>query len=801
MKRLTQTWRQKKEPHKPSSKTKSVFVTENAFLDAHRVCSPASPRRSARLIARQTGNSHSTPSPLSLHSKIDNLSSTNISGSRENAEYPQQGIKHVEKLPDDKNLTKKSKDFIIQPTRVFSLEIEEPFDEASPDTVTPTTKTYDHVQLSDPLHDSALNVVFTSKLSTLKVHSNEDNASEEGLLPHPPDIRQASPHEATMVADPLELSEWGMPPVVLEAYKASGISQLFPWQAECLTQSDALLGKNLVYSAPTSAGKTLVAEILVLKHLLEKHRKALITLPYVALAREKTHRLKNVWQGAGIRVGGFMGNESPPGGLAACDVAVCTIERANGLLNRLLEDGQLNLLGVIVVDELHMVAEPGRGALLELMLAKILYLTSSLRKYKPIQIIGMSATLPDLRLLASWLRADFFHTDFRPVPLCEYIKVGRRLFNADMELIREIESSLKGDTDLVQQLCHETVRAGHSVLAFCPSKQWCEALARAVAHAFQQSPQGIPVFLSDRQNLMHELQQAGTTIDPVLSCTVPQGVAFHHAGLTMGERAVLEEAFRRGHLSVLVATTTLASGVNLPARRVLVRSPRALGRPLSTLTYQQMAGRAGRFGLDMQGESILVCSENEQVLGRSLLRGVTPSLRSTLQERLQGGSIAAITRAMLEIIVSGVAKTADDACCYTSCTLLSTCFDNKELSSSPAQCAKQKVNEDTKLEEAQEHKIQLEKLIEDSLNYLVKQEFVHATVNKTGVHHYIGSLLGKAALAAGLPPSLALAVFADLQRALRCLALDSDLHLLYLDGTEVVHYRSDIWCIFDLLAQ
>uniref|UniRef100_A0A8C4Q9F1 DNA-directed DNA polymerase n=1 Tax=Eptatretus burgeri TaxID=7764 RepID=A0A8C4Q9F1_EPTBU len=516
----------------------------------------------------------------------------------------------------------------------------------------------------------------------------------------------ASPHEATRVADPLELSQWGMPPVVLEAYKAVGISQLFPWQAECLTQSGALLGKNLVYSAPTSAGKTLVAEILVLKHLLEKHQKALITLPYVALAREKTNRLKNVWQGAGIRVGGFMGNESPPGGLAACDVAVCTIERANGLLNRLLEDGQLNLLGVIVVDELHMVAEPGRGALLELMLTKLLYLTSSLRQYKPIQIIAMSATLPDLRLLASWLRADFFHTDFRPVPLCEYIKVA-----SNMELIREIKPSLKDDTDLVQELCHETVRAGHSVLAFCPSKQWCEALARAIANAFQQIPQGLPVFLSDRQNLLHELQQAGTTIDPVLSRTVPQGVAFHHAGLTMGERAVLEEAFCRGHLSVLVATTTLASGVNL------------------TLTYQQMAGRAGRFGLDVQGEGTVLVA---WYIGKMC------------------------TLFQISIIVSGVAKTADDACCYTSCTLLSTCLDNKEFPSSPAQCAKQKVNE-------------------------VRTTCV---LNKYGkvveLHHYIGSLLGKAALAAGLPPSLALAVFADLQRALRCLALDSDLHLLYL---------------------
>ncbi|NXY69634.1 DPOLQ polymerase, partial [Glareola pratincola] len=88
-------------------------------------------------------------------------------------------------------------------------------------------------------------------------------------------------------ADKLLLASWGLPKVVLEKYHSLGVVQMFEWQAECLMLGQVLEGKNLVYSAPTSAGKTLVAELLILKRVLETRKKALLVLPFVSVAKEK----------------------------------------------------------------------------------------------------------------------------------------------------------------------------------------------------------------------------------------------------------------------------------------------------------------------------------------------------------------------------------------------------------------------------------------------------------------------------------------------------------------------------------
>uniref|UniRef100_A0A4W5L7N0 DEAD/DEAH-box helicase domain-containing protein n=1 Tax=Hucho hucho TaxID=62062 RepID=A0A4W5L7N0_9TELE len=95
--------------------------------------------------------------------------------------------------------------------------------------------------------------------------------------------------------DRLLLSSWGLPAAVLERYRRHGVSSMFPWQAQCLSLGRVLQGHNLVYSAPTSAGKTLVAELLMLKRVLETRRKALFILPFVSLAKEKMTYLQVQW--------------------------------------------------------------------------------------------------------------------------------------------------------------------------------------------------------------------------------------------------------------------------------------------------------------------------------------------------------------------------------------------------------------------------------------------------------------------------------------------------------------------------
>ncbi|XP_008276657.1 DNA polymerase theta [Stegastes partitus] len=608
-----------------------------------------------------------------------------------------------------------------------------------------------------------------------------------------PGIALCAPAEQ---AEKLLLSSWGLPKPVLERYQKHGVTQMFEWQAQCLTVGQVLQGGNLVYSAPTSAGKTLVSELLMLKRVLETKRKALFILPFVSVAKEKMHYLQTVFEEAGVRVEGYMGSTSAAGGFTALDVAVCTIEKANSLINRLIEEDRMDLLGMVVVDELHMVGDSGRGYLLELLLTKIRYIaqrqntTGSLSD--GVQIIGMSATLPNLSLLAKWLAAELYQTDYRPVPLKEHVKVGCDIYDKSLTVIRQFTPALhvKGDDDHIVSLCYETVREGHSVLLFCPSKNWCEKLADSIArefynlrHAGEAEPQ--PVCL-DRDGLVDvtaQLRRTPAGLDPILQRTVPWGVAFHHAGLTFDERDVLEGAFRQGTVRVLAATSTLSSGVNLPARRVIIRTPTFNGHLLDPLTYKQMAGRAGRKGVDTTGESVLVCKQAEHQKGISLLKGALQPISSCLVRREGEGVTTSMLRAILEIIVGGVACTPQDVRLYASCSLLAASMKRE---------SKKESNEETN-----------KGAIEACVEWLMENEFI--SIQKEGHdERYCPTQLGAATLSSSLSPPEALGIFADLQRAMKGFVLENDLHILYLITPLYAEWTTIDWyqffCLWEQLS-
>ncbi|RXN27034.1 DNA polymerase theta [Labeo rohita] len=604
--------------------------------------------------------------------------------------------------------------------------------------------------------------------------------------------------------DKLLLSSWGLPKPVLEKYQSLGVQRMFEWQAECLTLGKVLEGQNLVYSAPTSAGKTLVSELLILKRVLETRQKAMFILPFVSVAREKMFYLQNVFQEAGVRVEGYMGNTSAAGGFSALDVAICTIEKANGLINRLIEEDKLDLLGIVVVDELHMLGDSGRGYLLELLLTKIQYIAqknaargSAQSASAGVQIVGMSATLPNLDLLARWLNAELYSTNYRPVPLVEWVKIGTNVYDGSMNLVRPFTPALpvKGDDDHIVSLCFETVQDGHSALLFCPSKNWCEKLADSIGREFynlyhkeMQSGSGVQSISLNQEGLQDVLAQLKRTpagLDQVLQRTVPWGVAFHHAGLTFDERDILEGAFRQGYIRVLAATSTLSSGVNLPARRVIIRTPVFNGHLLDILTYKQMVGRAGRKGVDTMGESVLVCKEAERAKGMSLIQGSLKPISSCLVKREGEGVTTSMLRAILEIIVGGVASSPQDVRMYAACTLLTASI-----------AAEQPRGEEAASEARNKG------AIEACIEWLMDNEFIH--IQKEGdVERYCPTHLGSATLSSSLSPPEALGIFADLQRAMKGFVLENDLHILYqitpvyVDWTTIDWYQ--FFCLWEQL--
>lgn len=576
------------------------------------------------------------------------------------------------------------------------------------------------------------------------------------------------------------------------------------------------MGRNIVYSAPTSAGKTLVAELLALKCVLEHQKKVLLILPFVSLAQEKVGTLREVFAPVGVKVGGFMGSQSHPGGLPAVDIAVCTIEKANSMVNRLLEEGRANVLGAVVVDELHMIGDHHRGYLLELLLTKLMYVNrrgklgslltkdegepTSLSTTSSIQIIGMSATLPNLDVLARWLDAVLYSTDYRPVPLNEMVKIGRIIYDTDLRKLKELDAGLSDDDEDILAICRERLAEGHSVLIFCPTKSWCEKLAERIAMApFLRGRLSGSLALdrSGLEGVCEQLRRTQVGLDQILAKSVPSGVAFHHAGLTFDEREIVEGAFRQSLIKILVATSTLSSGVNLPARLVIIRTPIFHQSVLDVLVYKQMVGRAGRKGVDTIGESILICKPSERARVVSLLSSAPTPVQSCLGraptslskekmvgKRGGGDNLAALKRAVLEVVASGTALTLADIKSYLSCTLLYTeLVEEDKRQRNPSSRLRSPENGPAKSTDV---------LLNSTLQFLLECELISRREDKQNAGEedrmkagsrqceYYATQFGSATMASTLSPDDALIVFSEFQRARRAFVLENELHIIYL---------------------
>ncbi|KAH7617243.1 putative Helicase and polymerase-containing protein TEBICHI [Nannochloris sp. 'desiccata'] len=544
------------------------------------------------------------------------------------------------------------------------------------------------------------------------------------------------------------LAEWGLPPAVVAAYTSQGVTQLFPWQAAALENGED--GHNLVYCAPTSGGKSLVADILMIRKMIGLGNKnsnnnnnlatagnasalmpppppphlqtrglgrALVVLPYISIVSEKTEHLSRLLRPIKTTVRGYYGamdssSSSPlaPNGEA---VAVCTIEKANVCINRLLQEGRLAELSCIVIDELHMIANPQRGVGVELLLSKILHQKDV---GGHIQIIGMSATMGGLESLRKWLRARLFLTNYRPVPLTEYAVFNGTVYkklnkpnaaagaaeanaidyelgsdSCPLQLDRVLPpSNSKEDPDRLLPLVSEVTAQGHSVLIFCGTRRNCEVIAAMVAKHLdslfsqKQDQDNSSLILSARQDLISQIEDAmSAPVSPQLRETILAGAAWHHAGLSQEEKSGIEAGYRAGTLQVLAATSTLAAGVNLPARRVILRSSLIFGRAaVDRAMYLQMVGRAGRAGQSPIGEAYIIgggtsLKQKDWVAVCRLITAPVPVLQSQLlvnapdnneqqqgQEEGQSSSSLAtdaqLQRLLLESVASGAVSSSAD---------------------------------------------------------------------------------------------------------------------------------------------
>jgi len=453
-----------------------------------------------------------------------------------------------------------------------------------------------------------------------------------------------------------DLGPW-LPPEAIELYASRGYRELYPPQAEAVERG-LLDGKSMLLAMPTASGKTLLAELAMLRAALSG-RRSLYIVPLRALASEKYDSFQK-FRDLGVAVGISTGDlDKKDERLGRNQIIIATSEKADSLMRN--GASWVRDLSVLVVDEIHLLNDPGRGPTLEMTITK-------LRRCNPaLQIIGLSATVANAGEIASWLEADMVSSDWRPIQLREGIICNERLVFSDGEAL------LAGGKDESSALVRDTLGQSAQILIFENSRKNAEAAASRLSALLV--PDDATRELSSRILASGESETASR-----LASCVSHGVAFHHAGLLPEQRRLVEQGFRQSRIKVIASTPTLAAGLNLPARRVLIRSYKRYeyGRgmaPIPVIEYRQMAGRAGRPGLDPYGESFLLAKNDAEMkeLFEHYINGSPEEIWSKL------ASQSALRTHILSTIAAGFARSDSELKAFMATTFYAQQQDSWQL--------------------------------------------------------------------------------------------------------------------------
>jgi helicase len=420
-----------------------------------------------------------------------------------------------------------------------------------------------------------------------------------------------------------ELIKFGIPEDFIKKFKEEKILKLYPPQ-EDIVKKKLLDERNLIISIPTAGGKTLIATLAMIKKLSELRCKVIYLCPLVSLAYEKFNYYKKLFENkfrVAISVSDY---DSSDPWLSEYDIIIMTNEKCDSLIRHGAE--WIKQVRLIIADEIHLLNDSSRGPTLEILL-------TLLRKIVPqAQILGLSATIRNSDELAKWLNAILYISDFRPVKLFEGVA-----YDSKIDFYRRKSYELS-DLETEAAIVENTLRMKKQCLFFVSTRKNSEALAerlrRLVKKSLTRSEERELVKISN--DILNVLEIPTRQCKRLASC-VKHGVAFHHAGLLGKQKRIIEENFRKGLIKTIVATPTLAMGVNLPAFRVIIRDAKryypGLGAVyIPVLEYTQMIGRAGRPQYDKWGEAILLAKSEDDAydLVNRFILGEPEEIRSKL---------------------------------------------------------------------------------------------------------------------------------------------------------------------------
>ena len=393
-------------------------------------------------------------------------------------------------------------------------------------------------------------------------------------------------------------------------------AEAFPFESFNAMQREALSvlvegEENVVASAPTASGKTALAELAICRALKDGGT-ALFIAPMRALTNEKEGEWER-FESLGYSVYVVTGERDlNPRRARRADILVMTPEKADSATRK--HDARrydfITEVDCCVIDEVHLLDSERRGSVLEVTISRLRRLCSP-------RIVALSATMPNVQDVADWLDAPpeatfSFGEEYRPVDLHADVKTYSHGENSFADKYRRLYRAL--------DLAEPHIREDGQALVFVSSRQDTVQAAKKARDELVE--RDVPMGARGDYDFHTETQQLE---NDTLRQSALDGVGFHHAGLSKNDRDLIEEWFRVGKIQLLFSTSTLAWGVNLPARCVVIRDTK-LHDPLegeidmSPLDVLQMLGRAGRPGYDDVGYGWVICDRSEADKYRRLLR-------------------------------------------------------------------------------------------------------------------------------------------------------------------------------------
>ncbi|KAF3257098.1 Sec63 [Orbilia oligospora] len=410
---------------------------------------------------------------------------------------------------------------------------------------------------------------------------------------------------------------------------------IFPYKLFNATQSKCFnavfnSSANIVLSSPTGSGKTVVMELAICR-LMETFEpgtfKIIYQAPTKALCAERKRDWEKKFAALGLKCTELTGDTqfNQLAEVKNGDLIVTTPEKWDSVTRRWADHKKLlGLVRLFLIDEVHILKED-RGATLEVVVSRMKTIGSRVR------FVALSATVPNSKDIATWLGKDCDNPsvpaheerlgeEFRPVKL-EKVVYGYQANSNDFVFDKFLDQKLY---EVIQK--HSQRKP---VMVFCATRNICVSTAKVLAEKWSST--------SGRERHWPAPLTNFSLRDRDLQLTGKSGVAFHHAGLEITDRTLIEKLFLEGHLSVICCTSTLAVGVNLPTHLVVIKNTVSWQgcqmREYLDLEVMQMVGRAGRPQFDTTGVAVIMTRKDKKDKYERMISG-TEKLESCLHLNL-----------------------------------------------------------------------------------------------------------------------------------------------------------------------